>query len=155
MPEIQSGYTNKRVVNISKNAGETDFRTITQKSGVQWASCNKSISNVDETRYLQLGPEIGHPGGGGVNWTVFLFLIPGAAVISIAFLPGVALATAASIGVMFATMVAALTITLVGATTAQIIGQALFDLSSLFPSRNLVQFVKFEKPCSEDAGAGF
>ena len=160
MAEINDKY--RKVIHLDKTVqNEERFITVTNKSGVQWASCN---TGVTDPRYINPGklPGGGGHGKGGVSWVAWLFIIPGAGIITIgsAFLAiGSAPVLAATVAIEAATLAAAALSYLVGSALwnlamAQIIGQLLVNLGTILPGSQ-IEFVKFEKPCSEDTGVDF
>lgn len=127
----------RKVIHLDKTVrNEERFITVSQNSGIQWASCNKHIQYPG---YINPGilPSGGKGGGAGAPSRIILItLMVLVSPVFLVFLPQIIIA-----GVV------------VGGVAVTLEGLNVFI--SLMPDNVRVQYVKFEKPCSENAGIDF
>ena len=153
MAQIPDGSRN--VIHLDRPTQQgSEFITITKKSGVQWASCNKGIA---EAKF----PVANHDNvthGHGPSPIMWLFLIPGAA---IAIFGGIGIGSGAPIiagATAIQALIAAAGLALVGLTglaRMKAIQNLMSSILAYLPAGSRVEFVQFETPCSETAGVDF
>lgn len=148
--QFSDGY---RVIPIQKKSGKTEFRTVGEKIGVQWASCNKGIQQTKPPGWIEVNSIL----GGGVksrDWGMGdeILVISGLIFVSPAlfvFLPLILTLGVTAAGIVMTTA----TLKELGFITFTT--EALNKLIGLLPKGTRVQFVEFKKPCSENAGVDF